>query len=565
MSRLLRWTMAGVLLCSIHALRAQPTSPQAPSEQNLQQLADAERWQDIVHLLEPLTSRSANQDFYLGIALAHLGRFSDSQDALEAGLRLAPGDPRFPIELAGIAFKQKNYPETKRRLRQALRLEHNDSYADDFLGTVYFLEDNVEAALKYWNRAGKPHIEDVREDPTPRVSPVLLDHAFAFSPAATLMLLQYLDSNARLRGMGIFQPFHFDLDARSDGNFDVVFRGRERNGLGNGKLESLFLLFQGLPFQEVNPQYYNWRREAINFNSMYRWDAQKRRIFAAVSGPFEQSAKYRWQFASDLRGENWAIRDGFAGPAPVLASFNMRHETAAFDLVSHAGDRFRWSAGAEISHRNFRSVEPGSVLSPQLLAEGYQLKQQAQVTSTLWRLPERRFTIDAGATSEAGRLWSQPQESFEKLTGSLGWHWFPRAQGDDYETSQQLRAGKTFGQVPFDELFILGLERDNDLPLRAHIGTRDGLKGSAPLGRNYLLENWEINRNVYGNGIVKVQLGPFFDMGKITDSGTQLGSHLWLFDTGAQAKFRVFGAGLVFSYGKDLRTGNNAFYVTLIQ
>ena len=62
-----------------------------------------------------------------------------------------------------------------------------------------------------------------------------------------------------------------------------------------------------------------------------------------------------------------------------------------------------------------------------------------------------------------------------------------------------------------------------------------------------------------------MQLGPFFDIGKITDPGTQLGSHQWLFDTGAQAKLRVFDVGLVFSYGKDLRTGNNAFYVTLIQ
>jgi tetratricopeptide (TPR) repeat protein len=554
-------------------LPAQKAPPQPSSDQDIQQLADAERWPEIVQLLEPLTSRSVDQDFQLGIALAHMGRLSDAQNALEAGLRLAPGDPRFPVELAGIAFTQKNYPETTRRLRQALHLEPSDSYANDFMGTAYFLEGNLEAALKYWNRAGKPQIEDIREDPTPRVSPVLLDHAFAFSAAATLTLPQFLDSNARLYGMGIFQQFHFDLNARSDGNFDVVFRARERNGFGNGKLESLFLFFEGAPFQEVKPKYDNFRGKAINFNSMYRWDVQKRRIFAALSGPMEGNAKYRWQFATDLRGENWAIRNGFTGPAPVLASFNLRHEAAAFDLVSHAGDRLRWSAGAEVSHRNFRSVAQGPVsgtvygpvLTPQMLVAGYQLKQQAQITSTLWRLPDRRFTIDADATSDAARLWSQPQESFDKLTGSIRWHWLPQAQGDDYETSQQLRAGKTFGQVPFDELFILGLERDNDLPLRAHIGTRDGRKGSAPLGRDYLLENWEIDKNVWANGIFEFQLGPFFDLGKITDPGTQLGSHQWLYDTGVQAKFRVFGAGLVFSYGKDLRTGNNAFYLALIQ
>lgn len=561
--------VALLFLFSGFALFAQADPPQALPDQDLQNLADAQRWQDIVLRLEPVEPRTANLDFYFGLALAQLGRYSEAQTALEAGRRLAPNDPRFPVELAGIAFKQKDYPLTIRRLRQALRLAPNDPYANDFLGTTYFLEGNLEASLKYWNRVGKPRIEDVREDPSLCISPALLDHAFAFSPAATLSLPQFLSTNARIRGLSVFPQYHFDLNARSDGKFDVVFRSHELDGLGDSKLEALFLFFQGLPFQEVSPQFYNLRGEAINFISMFRWDAQKRRIFAEVSGPFERSAKYRWNLNADLRGENWAVRNGFTGPAPVLANFTMRRERLAFDLASHASERLAWSAGAEVSHRNFRSVAPGTgslpVLTPQILASGYQLKQQAQLAGTLWRVPERRFTVNAGAASEAARLWSQSPQPFEKLTASLGWHWLPQAQGDDYETSQQLRAGRTFGQVPFDELFILGLERDNDLPLRAHIGTRDGRKGSAPLGHNYLLENWEIDKNIYGNGLIKVQLGPFFDIGRITDSGTSLGSHQWLYDTGAQAKLRVFSSGLVFSYGKDLRTGNNAFYVALIQ
>ncbi len=179
-------------------------------------------------------------------------------------------------------------------------------------------------------------IADVREDPATRISPALLDHAFAFSPAGTLTLPQLLDSGARLRGLGVFPQFHFDLDARNDGNFDVVFRAHELDGFGDSKLEAFFLFFQGLPFQEVDPQFYNLHRDAINFNSMYRWDAQKRRIFAQFSGPFGHSASYRWDLTTDLRNENWAIRNGFTGPAPVLASFNMRHEMAAFDLASYA-------------------------------------------------------------------------------------------------------------------------------------------------------------------------------------------------------------------------------------
>jgi len=573
LSALRRWVAGTALLCGSMHLRAQPAAPRSPTEAQLQQLAAGRKWSEIVALVEPVSSRSAAVDYYLGIAQAQLGRLDQAQFALEAGRNLAPADPRFPIELAGIAFKRKNHPLAIRLLREALRLVPGDAYANDFLATLYFLDGNLQAALKYWNRIGKPQISIVRADPVPRVSPALLDQAFAFSPAATLTLPQLLNSEARLRGLGIFPQFHFDLNARADGNFEVVFRGSELDGFGDSKLESLILLFQGLPFQEVNPGYYNLHRQAINLTSMFRWDAQKRRVSADFSGPFEGSAKIRWLVGTDLRNENWAIRNSFTGYAPVLASFNLRDEKLAFDLASHASERLNWSAGAEISHRNFRSVDSGTapapaagpLLTPQMLAAGYGLRQQAQITTDLWRIPERRLNVSAAAASDAGRLWSPSSEVFEKLTGSVGWHWFPQSKGDDYETSQQFRAGYTFGQVPFDELFILGLERDNDLPLRAHIGTRDGRKGSAPLGRNYLLENWEANKNLYSNEIFKVQLGPVFDIGKITDPGTALGSRQWLFDTGAQAKLRVFGVGLVFSYGRDLRTGNNAFYVSQLE
>jgi hypothetical protein len=243
----------------------------------------------------------------------------------------------------------------------------------------------------------------------------------------------------------------------------------------------------------------------------------------------------------------------------------MRREAVAFDLASHASGRFGWSAGLETSHRDFRNVVPGTVLTPDMLAEGFQLKQKVQLAGTLWRVPERRFIVDAEASSQAARLWAHNQETFEKLVSSLGWHWFLKAEGDDYEMRQRVRVGKTIGPAPFDELFMLGLERDNDLPMRAHIGTRDGRKGSAPLGRNYFLASWETDKNAYGNGLVTLKLGPFLDIGKIADSSTALGLNKWLWDAGAQAKLRVFGSIVAFSYGKDLRSGNNAFYVTLLQ
>jgi len=527
------------------------------------QLSAEQRWQEVVTLVQSERNPSAELDFYDGIALAQLGRWEDARLAFATGARLEPGDKRFPLELAGIAFKQKRYPVAARHLRRALHLDPSDAYGNDFLGTVYFLQGNIEAALRYWNCVGKPQTVEVRSQPTPHVNAAMLDRAMAFAPASVLRLPDLLTTEVRIRGLEIFPRYQFDLQARDDGKFDILFRNRERDGWGQGKLEKLFLLFRGLPFQSINPEVYNLHNQAINFVSIYRWDAQKRRVRAQLSGPFRANPKFRYGLMADLRSENWDIRDSFQGPAPVLGSFNMRREALAADFASMESGRWRWSAGAEISHRDFRSVIPGAVLSPSLLAKAYQLKQVTQLEAALWRWPERRLTIEGGASSQAGRIWSEPSHSFEKMQGSLRFHWFPQSEGDDYEIQNRIRAGKTFGDVPFDELFMLGLERDNDLEVRGHIGTRDGRKGSAPLGRNYFLSNWEADKNIYRNAIFTVKLGPILDTAKITDASAGLGSRKWLWDLGAQAKVEVFGVGVAFSYGKDLRSGNNAFYVTV--
>ncbi len=555
-------TTAVLFVLNLAVLAGAQTS-NSTSIERVRKLSDEQHWQEVVNLVQSASNPSVDLDFYYGTALAQLGRWGDARRAFESGARLQPGDKRFPLELAGVAFKQKQYARAAGHLRRALRLDPTDSYGNDFLGTVYFLQGNIEGALKFWNRAGKPQIVEVRSQPAPRVNPALLDRAMAFAPASILGLPDLLTTRLRVSGLEIFPRYQFDLQARDDGKFDVLFRNRERDGWGDSKLEKLFLLLRGLPFQSITPEIYNLRHNAINFTSMYRWDAEKRRVLAEFSGPFKGNPKYRYGLLADLRGENWNIRNSFQGPAPVLGSFNMRREAVSANFAALESGRWRWSAGAEVSHRDFRSVISGTVLTPTLLAKGYQLKQTAKVDAMLWQLPERRITIDAGASSQVGRLWSQPSHSFEKLQGSLRLHWLPQSQGDDYEIQQRFRAGKTFGDAPFDELFILGLERDNDLAMRGHIGSRDGRKGSAPLGRNYFLSNWEADKDIYGNGIFTVKLGPFLDTGKITDASAGLGSQKWLWDVGAQVKLRVFGVGVAFSYGKDLRSGNNAFYVSM--
>src|SRR6266568_675542 len=135
---LIRITICLLVISCTHSLFAAQVDSAA--EPRVQQLLAAERWQEVVNLVGAIPNRSADLDYAFGTALAHLGRWDDARHAFEAGSRLAPHDTRFPTELAGVAFKQKNYGLAKRNLRRALRIGGEDSYANDFLGTIYFLE-----------------------------------------------------------------------------------------------------------------------------------------------------------------------------------------------------------------------------------------------------------------------------------------------------------------------------------------------------------------------------------------------------------------------------------------
>jgi tetratricopeptide (TPR) repeat protein len=555
-----------LLACCCLASYAQYATATPDLLDRLRQLSAQGHWQQVVKLFEfsdlP-TLHSAELDYYYGMALARLGRWDEAAEAFRSGWRLNPEDARFPLELAGIAFKHKDYARAAADLRHALKLNPADSYTNEFLATTYFLQGNLEAALKYWNRIGKPLIENVQTDPKPRVDPVLLDRALAFSPASTLRLAELATTEKRIDGLRIFPAHRFELAAREDSKFDVIFRSQERNGWGSNTAQALVGVFRGLPYQTIYPEYFNMGHEAVNFQSMVRWDAQKRRLEAWLSGPLHRNPMWRYGVGTDLRNENWDIRNSFTGASPLLGALNLRREAVSIEITSFPNDRLSWWAGAEFSHRDFRDVDPGVSLTPGLLLEGYQLKQVAKFTYDLWRVPERRFTLRAGGGSQLARIWSQPAQLFEKLNGSVVNQWFPQARGEDYETIGRIGAGKTFGSVPFDELFMLGIERDNELWLRAHIGTRNGRKGSAPLGRNYFLGSWETDKIVFQNGFLTFQLGPFVDSGKITDPSSGLGAKKWLWDTGVQGKLRLLGVVVGVSYGKDLRSGNNAIYTTV--
>lgn len=558
--------IALLILALLLPLAAQAQSGRASASQiqqaQIQQAFDQHSWAEVVRLAQPLSPRSAQINFDYGMALAHLGRLQAARAALLAGQRQSPRDKRFPIELAGVAFEQKHYPEAAASLRRALKLDPADHYANDFAATVYYLMGNLPAAVHYWNPIGKPRLSSLDTTGQLRVHRLLLDRAFTFSPAAVLTQSQLATSSVRLNALGIFPNWKLDLNARPDGNFAAAFHGVELDRFGPTPLEAAVSVFSGLPYETLYPSYYNIDRSAMNVQSLLRWDSQKRRLWASLSAPLYDLPARRWQLFTDVRDENWALRRSFTGPAPVLGSLNLQWQRAGASVTSYTSGRFQWSLGAELSHRSYRNVIDGSALTSQLVLPGYALQYDMSAEGKPIDLPQRRFYVTVGARSETARLWSSPPHLYQKLQGSLFAHWFPRAQTNTWEVSQRVRAGGLIGTYPFDQLFMLGVERDNDLWLRGERGTRDGRKGSSPLGDRYLLANSDLYRRIYGNGLIDIQAGPLFDIGHMGAPTAGLSTQQWLFDTGIEAKLTVLGTPVILTWGRNLRTGANVFFGT---
>ena len=544
------------------AAAAQSFSPsESSTDSELQQLYTENRWADIITLAQSTDTPSAQVQYYFGIALAQSGDWERAKQVFLEGRRLYRQDKRFPIELAGVEFKQKHYPQAASWLHRALRIDATDAYANDFLATVYFLNGNLEAALKYWNKVKKPQIREIHLDPPLQVSPVLLDHAFAFSPASTLQLNELRTTEARAGALDIFPAYTFALSPRDDGAFDVNFRAMERNGWGNNKAQALLSLFRGVFQQTVYPEYFNANRSAINFLSLARWDAQRRRIAASLSAPLRGGGKWRYRTDVDLRNENWQIRSSPTSDSPVLGALNLRRASVGAGITSIVSWRWQWFTGFEFSHRSFRDVVGETAVGSTALSGGYQLKQIANVNFELFRVPEYRFRTTVSFNAETARNFSTAQ-AFSKLQSRTKIAWSP-GQANDLEIQQRISIGKNFGSVPFDELFTLGLDPDNDLFLRAHLVARDGRKGNAPIGSSYFLSNSEIDKTAYSNGLFTIKLGPFLDVGKIANSTYAYESDNVLCDVGAQAKIKTLGVGFTVSYGRDLRSGSNVVFLSV--
>jgi hypothetical protein len=315
-----------------------------------------------------------------------------------------------------------------------------------------------------------------------------------------------------------------ELSPSNGEHFDVRLRAAERNGA------NFLSWFRGLPFQTVNPEFSNIGGKAINAGSLVRWDPDKRRAAFFFEAPLNGAPKWGVRLIADGRRENWVS---------PLQDFQMRKLDVAAEIRSIPNGRWNWTSGAAISSRRFSNS----------LSGGLALKYIGSATRILLKEPDRQFKLDSSVTFEAGKLFAVNRPRFGKIAGRLSASW--------RQVTSEIRLGRGFGQLPFDEQFVVGLDRDSDLRLRAHSATVDGRKNASNAGRAFVTANTDFQQKVIDTGWLRLTAGPFWDTSKFA-----LSSH-WIADSGVEVRGTLLGTWTVhISYGKSLSDARNAFFIS---
>jgi predicted double-glycine peptidase len=521
-------------------------------------LAVPNRAAEATAIAAEVKAQPADLELNRGLELAKTGKLDEAEQVFREGQRAFSSDPRFGLELAGVAYRRKATNTAKKELRTSLHLDPSNAYGNEFLGSLYLLDGNLHAALKYWNRIDKPLIQDVRFDPVPSLDPLLRDRSLEISGGQVLTRDRLRATETNLDRLRVFANYRFDLAPRADQRFDLTVVAREKSPPMKHWIGRLLPIAGGLPFRTV-PIDIQSSHSAIQFGFFGRWDPNKRRVGLSFSAPLNLNPRMRYRLSADARDERWDFRRTYFARPEFLDSVVLRKIEAGAELEFGITGKLQWTPSVWFARRIIRNGDPNDAF-----ADSWSMELRNRLSYRIWDSPERRIRLDGRAQLGAGRVFSGLPSRMILSSADLRANWFPQAKSDDLEVILRAGIGKAYGRLPFDELYMLGLERDNDLWMRGHVGSHDGRKGNAPLGTQYTLFQSEVNRTVLKSRFGNVLVGPFFDVGTISDSYHRFGSSGWMQDTGVQAKLRSRGGfTLSLIYGRDLRDGRGAFYATV--
>jgi tetratricopeptide (TPR) repeat protein len=505
------------------------------------------------------TQPSADAYLYLGIAYGNMKEYSRAEDVLKEGSRRYSDDPRFHNELAGVYLATRDLEKAKSELHRALVVDPHNNYASDLLASIDISTGEVQSALRSWNKSGRPVIDDILHNYYLNFGSWFVRDAVAFHPAGVLRYGQWKTTEARLYATNIFTNVGLEVEpTKIPDHYDAIVRTTYKS---NSKSDMFWNLVKAAPFSASFFDYWNVGNSGVNWNSMYRWDRYNKLFIGNIRIPVKFPGALHFDVSDFLPSEEWDL------------SRNVRE-----DLVDRAHRLDYRANGIQVLARdipNYRVEIGGGFQYVNRYAKGDlpELASDSRNTGIFFAETRLRF-VDA--PSYRNRLILHGFAARKSVVGDFNFSG-GTAQLDNQITLSKdtrtninwaVKGGTSRGVRPVEDYFVLGLELFPENILRGNVVVDHGRHGRAPMGTDFVLGNFDIDRQIarlpmfnYLNlPYVIIKGMAFFDQAKTWDRTHVFKDSELLLDIGGGLRFETPTTTFTALYGRPLRGGPSILY-----
>jgi tetratricopeptide (TPR) repeat protein len=494
---------------------------------------------------------------YLAIAYGNMQEYERAEMILLEAANRYPEDARFQNELAGVHLARRNVELAKAALERALSIDPNNAYASDLLANIDMSEGRVQTALQSWNKTGRPVVDDILHNYYLAFGNWVVREAVAFQPAGVLRYEDWKTTETRLFEAESFSNMGIEVEPTLvPDHYNAVVRTTAKT---NDPANILFDLVKGAVAQTSYFNLWNIRNSGINFKSAYRWDTDRRRFEGGFKIPTPVPGILFMDLRETWRSERWDLSPVIRSESLPRARFEYKANALGLNVRHVPHYRVVYGAGFEYVNRD----AVGDL--PELYTNG---QNTAKLTAEAdLRLVDRRYQ---------NRVRLEGFFARDAILGDLDYSGGTVELRNRYTLENQtetfvdwtLKAGTSRGELPVDDYFVLGVEGRPRNLLRGHAVSDHGRYGHGPMGTDFVLANFDIERrlrtlplfNTFNLPYLTIKAELFVDVAKTFDRQRIFEQGKLLVDTGAGLKFETRTAAFNLIYGRSLRDGGSVLF-----
>ena len=512
-------------------------------------------------IFRSILSQNENNDqlcFLIGMCCAFQGNLDEAERWLHIATEINPTNDEYYSELGGIYFRKREFGKAHEMLLKAQRINPENSYTLELLGAIYNIKNLNNESLQVWNKLDKPILHEFFIEKSIS-NKKYLHKELCLYEGQIVTPNKLLETQMRLEKIGNFSDISINvIPAELENSVNLSLHLYQESGFADNINVFFLNAFKDIFNKTISIDYKNVVNKNINLFSLYRFHKYNQKINLKVTLPRYNMIPFYLSSSYTKKIEKWNFED---------SKENVEND---YDISS---DDFKISFDFIINDRtlffHYLKIKSLSIFVPSEASNfqydtNFYFSLGGVIKKALVRDFEANYEIDVGLDYQ----FSLPLHAHNRI-GQKGLirlnmckYWEKKLSNENTsELSICLNLGLTSNNIPFDQLFLLGVGNSESNLLRAHNIYNNGKLGFGPIANDFLLSNIDYDFNIYSKKLFKISGGIFVDQAYIMNSINQKFQKRLLTDIGGYLELNILNLPLLISYGYNLENRTNCIFI----